>query len=131
MTKGTILIIEDNEEFRKIYGDRLIYEGFDILEAEDGEKGLALLREHSVQLIITDINMPKLDGFGFIEAIKKNKTLMHIPIVVMSVFDTHDHMVKAREMGAEGYIVKGTQTPIEVARKVQEVMAQAQKRAII
>ncbi len=121
-SKGTVLIIEDNQGFRKIYGDRLNYEGFVILEANDGEEGIKMLQTQPVDLVITDLNMPKMDGYAVIEAIRKDETFKTLPILVMSVFDTPEHFNRARELGANGYIVKGTQTPNEVTKKVLELV---------
>lgn len=124
MSKGTILIIEDSASFRKIYGDRLVFEGFDVIEASDGEEGIKLAAEKPIDLIITDIKMPGVDGYQVIETLKKDEKLKSIPILVMSIFDTPEHFKKVRDLGAEAWVMKGTQTPNDIAKKVKEMIGE-------
>lgn len=123
MAKQTILIVEDKSEFRKIYGDRLRFDGYDVKDAADGKEALKVLEENSVDLIITDINMPNMDGYELIQAVRANESTKDIPILVMSVFDQGEHVEKARALGATDYIVKGTRTPNAVTEKVKEILS--------
>lgn len=122
MERKKILIIEDKKEFRDIYGDRLRFGGFDILEAGDGGQALKLLSEQHVDLIMTDLNMPNMDGFEFITETKKDEKIKNIPIIVMSVFDRQDYVKKALELGANDYLVKGMHTPNDVLDKVKNLL---------
>lgn len=127
MTKGTVLIVEDKDEFRKIYGDRLRFSGYDVLDAADGNQALEVLRSKRVDIVVTDINMPHKDGYELIADVKKDEKLKQIPIVVMSVFDQSEHLKKALELGATSYFVKGSITPNEVASRIDALMADVQK----
>ncbi len=118
MHKATILIAEDKDEFRTIYGDRLRFGGYDVLDASDGNQALEVLRANKVDLIITDINMPHKDGYELIKEVKADEKLKSIPIIVMSVFDQGDHLKKAIELGAVDYLVKGGVTPNAVNEKI-------------
>lgn len=124
MLKGTILIVEDKNEFRKIYGDRLRYDGYEVLDAPDGEAGLAVLNSRKVDLVVTDINMPKKDGFEVIKEMQQDEKLKRIPIFVMSVFDGGDYVTKSLSLGAVDYLVKGTHTPNQVSEKISKYLAQ-------
>ncbi len=122
--KGTILIADDREEFRKIYGDRLSFAGYNILEAQNGEEALKILEDKHPDLIISDINMPRMDGYQLIANIKAKDEIKNIPILVMSVFDQSEHLKKAVDLGAIDYLVKGTNTPNAVVEKVDALFAQ-------
>ncbi len=122
MNKGLILFVEDKDEFRKIYGDRLRFAGYDVAEAGDGEEALNFLKSKPANLVITDINMPKMDGFQLIKEMKMDDSLKNIPIIVMSVFDGGDHLKKAMDLGASDYLVKGMHTPNAVTEKIEKLM---------
>lgn len=123
MYKGTILIVEDKDEFRKIYGDRLRFAKYEVLDAGNGDEALNLLRKEKIDLVITDINMPKKDGYELIQEMKTDDSLKHIPVIVMSVYDQGDHIKKALMLGAADYLVKGMYTPNTVTEKVDAIIA--------
>ena len=123
MAKGTILIVEDKDEFRKIYGDRLRFAGYDVLDAKDGIEALEVLKNKKADVVITDINMPKKDGYELLADLKADANLKSIPVIVMSVFDQGDHLKKAVDLGAASYFVKGTITPNQVTEKIDSLVA--------
>jgi two-component system chemotaxis response regulator CheY len=96
--------------------------GFNVVQAVDGEDGLAVLDAHSadVDVIITDINMPKLDGFGFIEAVRVDDDYRAIPILVLTTESDPSKKQRAREAGATGWIVKpfNPEKLVEAIRRV-------------
>lgn len=101
-----ILAIDDSRTMRNLLRATLCPAGFDVDIAEDGEDGLKRFDETDPDVVITDINMPRLDGFGFIEAARKRKRDRVVPILVLST-ESGDHMkARARESGASGWIVK-------------------------
>lgn len=122
MNKGTILIVEDKDEFRKIYGDRLRFAKYNVVDAVNGDEALKILRSEAVDLVITDINMPKKDGYELIQEMKTDDSLKQIPVIVMSVFDQGDHINKALKLGAADYLVKGMFTPNTVTEKVDALI---------
>ena len=70
--KKQVLIVDDEPNLRKILSAQLSRDGYDVLTAEDGEKGLAMLREHHIDLVITDLKMPKVDGMTLLrEALRE------------------------------------------------------------
>ncbi len=126
MNKKTILVVEDKDQFRKIYGDRLRFGGYDVLDAADGNIALTVLASHHVDLIITDINMPNKDGYQLIEELRAHEKFRHVPILVMTVFDEVEHYQKAIALGANDYLVKGMHTPNAVLEKVHKVISENQ-----
>ena len=81
-------------------------QGFSVRTAEDGVDGLKALEEHAPDVIITDINMPRLDGFGFIDAVRNREASRVTPILVLTTEDSDELKVRARTSGATGWIVK-------------------------
>ena len=77
-----------------------------MVEAGDGEDGLAALGRLRPDAIISDINMPRLDGFGFIEGVRKNDRYRAVPILVLTTESDADKKNRARQAGATGWIVK-------------------------
>lgn len=101
-----ILAIDDSRTMRNLLKATLCPAGFDVDIAEDGEDGLRRFDETDPDIVITDINMPRLDGFGFIEAARQRKRDRVVPILVLSTESGDQMKARARESGASGWIVK-------------------------
>ncbi|OGL93747.1 hypothetical protein A2239_00855, partial [Candidatus Uhrbacteria bacterium RIFOXYA2_FULL_40_9] len=80
----TILIAEDDHFLSNIYQTKLKKEGFQVLIAKDGEEALSLIQEKKPSVVLLDIMMSKLDGFGVLEEMQKDKDLKKIPVIIMS-----------------------------------------------
>lgn len=119
----TILVIDDSKEFRTIYRDRLLGEGFLVRDAANGEEGLKVLLGEHIDLVLLDIAMPKIDGEGLLSIIRKNTTLAHLPVVILTVFDErillHDRLM---QMGANAYLTKGKNPPNEVIDEIRKLL---------
>ena len=105
-----ILIIDDDEDLRSlltIYFEGL---GFNATCANDGDEGLTQAREHQPDVIILDINMPTLDGFNTLRALKNNAATEHIPVVVLSSFDHVDNRTMVHKTGCAAFVNK----PVEL-----------------
>lgn len=103
--EATIMIIDDNKELLWMLKDILSDEYY-ILTAENGEEGLALIKQKTPDLIITDIMMPKIDGITLTKQLKNNKHTVHIPLVILSAKNTTDEKIEGIESGADAYIPK-------------------------
>ncbi len=102
--KKQVLIVDDEPNLRKILAAQLSRDGYDVLLAEDGEQGLALLREHHIDLVVTDLKMPKVDGMTLLrEALAEQPEL---PIVMITAHGTVDTAVEALKLGAFDYLTK-------------------------
>ncbi|QBD77429.1 response regulator transcription factor [Ktedonosporobacter rubrisoli] len=98
-----ILVIEDEDILREVVVDYLLNEGFEVLEAPDGEIALELFQSNSVDLIILDIVLPKLDGWSVCRRIRKNSS---IPIIILTARADEDDSLLGYELGADDYLVK-------------------------
>jgi two-component system cell cycle response regulator DivK len=101
-----ILVIEDTEDNRRILRDLLTNAGFELIEAEDGEKGVAMAAEHRPDLILMDIQLPLVDGYEATRRIKANPDLRRIPIIAVTSYALSGDEAKALAAGCDGYVAK-------------------------
>ena len=101
-----VLAVDDSRTIRDMLNLTLTGAGFETHLAEDGQHGLEVLEDLMPDVIITDINMPRLDGFGFIDGVRKQDRFSHIPILVLTTESAPELKAKARDAGATGWIVK-------------------------
>ena len=106
--KRTILTIDDSRTMREMLKVTLASQGFTVVQAEDGQHGIEVLEGMEIEpdVIITDINMPRKDGFQFIEAVRANASRRAIPILVLTTESDAEKKQRARLAGATGWIVK-------------------------
>ncbi|MEM6539011.1 MAG: response regulator [Pseudomonadota bacterium] len=104
--KISVLAVDDSRTMRDMITLALTTEGFDVELAEDGVHGLEVLDGTEPDVIITDINMPRLDGFGFIDAVRLRDDTKTTPILVLTTESSADLKMRARKAGATGWIVK-------------------------
>jgi two-component system, chemotaxis family, chemotaxis protein CheY len=102
----TILTVDDSRTMRDMLRVTLQGVGYKVTQAEDGEHGLVVLESETPRVIVTDINMPKLDGFGFIAAVRRQEKYRSIPILILTTESDAEKKMKARQAGATGWIVK-------------------------
>jgi two-component system chemotaxis response regulator CheY len=105
MTK-TVLTVDDSRTMRDMLMIALSGAGYSVVQAEDGVHGLEVLEGTTPDVIITDINMPRMDGFGFIENVRSDKRLRAVPILVLTTESDPAKKDRARAAGATGWIVK-------------------------
>jgi CheY-like chemotaxis protein len=101
-----ILTIDDSKTMRDMLMLTLAEAGFEVLQAVDGQDGLDVLGDERVDVIITDINMPKMDGYGVIRNLRKNPIHKRTPILVLTTESDTEKRIIAREAGATGWMVK-------------------------
>ena len=108
MKKLKILLIEDDEIERMKFSRVAAKKGnHTIIEAENGERALDTLEDlESPNLIVLDLNMPKVNGIEFLKILKQNSNLNYIPIIVMSTSNNHNDIKKCYEIGVSGYMIK-------------------------
>ena len=100
----TILIVEDEAKMRRLLELNLGEDGFSTLSAGDAEYGLKLLRENTVNLVLTDLKLPGMNGLEFLQAIKRQNSTL--PVVVMTAFGSVETAVEAMKGGASDYVLK-------------------------
>jgi two-component system, chemotaxis family, chemotaxis protein CheY len=101
-----ILTVDDSRTILAMLSATLTKAGFETVQAEDGIEGLDALDQYNPDVIITDINMPRLDGFGFIERVRRDDKYRAIPILVLTTESDAQKKERARKAGATGWIVK-------------------------
>ena len=101
-----VLTVDDSRTILAMLHHTLSNAGFEVLQAEDGQQGLDVLRSNDVDLVITDINMPRMDGFGVIEGVRRDPVHASTPVLVLTTESGPDLKARARRSGATGWIVK-------------------------
>lgn len=116
----TILTVDDSRMMREMLLMVLQGAGFNVVQAEDGVEGLEALERSNPDIIITDINMPRMDGYGVIEGVRRDPRHRATPILVLSTESSPEKKQRAREAGATGWIVKPFQADalLDVVRRV-------------
>ncbi len=121
MTK-TVLTVDDSRTMRDMLLLTLSDAGYRVVQAEDGMHGLEVLAGETPDVIVTDINMPRLDGFGFIEKVRHNAKYRALPILVLTTESDAEKKDRARRAGATGWIVKPFD-PTKLVAAVRRVAA--------
>lgn len=104
--KGLALIIEDETDIRRFVALLLALEGFTVLEADTGERGIEIICQNKCVLVLLDLRMPGRDGWSVLQEMKEDANLCEIPVIVFSASASFDAEEKALKMGAADYLVK-------------------------
>src|SRR5262245_37926583 len=116
---STILVVDDDESIRELLRLHLSAAGYSVQVAEDAIAAGYLVLRSPPDLIISDINMPHMDGFEFVAALKADKTLPQIPVIFLTSHEEGDE--RGRQLGAVGYIVKPVRADRLLALVAQHV----------
>ncbi len=119
--KKKILIIEDEKPLLMAIKSKLELEGYNVVFAEDGEKGEAMVKSEKPDLLLLDILLPKKNGFEVLEGLKAAK--ISLPIIIISNSGQPVEIDKAKELGARDYLIKADFSPAEVLEKVRQVIS--------
>jgi YesN/AraC family two-component response regulator len=125
MTK--VLVIEDEAESRDIFLDSLEAEGFEAIAAENGRVGLLKVQKHLPDLVICDIVMPELDGYGVLSELRQNPMTATIPFIFLSAKATKAEVRQGMDLGADDYLTK----PSTVEELLRAIAARLEKQAAI
>ena len=112
-----VLTVDDSRTMRDMLHLALSEAGYRVVQAVDGVDGLEVLEAELPDIIVTDINMPRMDGFGFIEGVRKHDKHRATPILVLTTESDSEKKLRARRAGATGWIVK----PFNPAKLVDAV----------
>jgi len=118
---STIMTVDDSPSMRMLLKAALTDLGYKVLEAEDGVQALERLGGVEPDLLITDINMPRLDGFGLIEKVREQDRHRNLPILVLTTESSDEKKQRARNAGATGWIVKPFH-PDKLAAAIRRVL---------
>jgi len=120
-TSKRILLVEDQEDGRRIVRDLLAASDYALIEAKTGEEGLALAEQERPDLILMDIQLPGLDGYEVTRRIKANPALSHIPIVAVTSYALSGDEQKAYAAGCNDYVAKPF-SPRALMAKIREYL---------
>lgn len=104
-----VMIVDDSPAMRSFIRRTVVIGGLDVgrcLEAGNGEEALNLLRNNTVDVILTDFNMPVMDGEQFVMSLRKNHKLSRVPVIVISTDSTQQRMSRLQSLGVHGYLCK-------------------------
>ncbi len=117
-----ILIVEDEAILLRALSDRCREEGFDVLEAKDGEDGLSLALEEHPDLILLDILMPKMDGIAMLQNMRQDEWGKHVPVIILTNVTDSATVAKGMDAGIAGtydYLVKTDWSLADVMKKIR------------
>jgi CheY-like chemotaxis protein len=117
-----ILIIEDEEIFIEMFGDKLKQEGFEVVSAKNGRWGIKEAEKGGFACILLDMMMPAMNGYDAVRELRASENSKNIPIIILSNSALDSEVSKALELGANGYYIKTQITPGEVVDKVKELI---------
>ena len=120
--KKKVCIVEDDDNIREIYSTALSANGFEIVEALNGEDGILAITENNPDIILLDLQMPVKNGFEVMEFLQKDEKLSKIPIVVLTNADDQESIGKAGQFETRFYIVKSLTTPQKIVGIVREIL---------
>lgn len=118
----TVLTVDDSRTMREMLLLALSEAGYRVVQAEDGLHGLEVLSGETPDVIVTDINMPRMDGFGFIEGVRSDGRHRTVPILVLTTESDAEKKDRARRAGATGWIVKPFD-PVKLVAAIRRVAA--------
>jgi len=123
MPKGShILLADDDENLVEMYGERLKLSGYKVTIARNGEEALQAVEKDKPDIILLDVMMPKLDGYGTLSALKSDPKTKDIPVVMLSALIQDLNMKKASELGADEYLVKSETMPGQVVAQIEKFL---------
>jgi len=117
-----ILIIEDDKFLRELISRKLSDEGFDVIEAIDGEEGIKKIKAENPDLILLDLILPGIDGFEVLSKTKENLNSASIPVIILSNLGQKEEVEKGLKLGAADYLIKAHFTPGEIIEKIKTIL---------
>ena len=119
-----ILLVDDEPSIVKMVGKRLELAGFDVRVAMDGEEAIAKARSDHPELVILDLMLPKRNGYEVCSIIKGDPALRRIPVIMFTVKDKKEDVLRAKEVGADAYVRKPFRAE-ELLGKIEELLAKS------
>lgn len=122
--RNKVLLVEDSKAVQQMYRNKLTFEQFQVLTADNGMEAIKSLANDKPDIILLDLMMPIMDGYKVLQVVKTDPKLVKIPVLVFSAKGQPEEVEKALNLGAVGYIVKATTKPNEVLEKIKTVLSQ-------
>lgn len=106
MPVARILLAEDDQDIVRLLTRHLRREGFEVLHAQDGEEALAIFPTSGASMLISDVEMPRLDGLGLLRGVREHPAGRHLPVMMLTAMGDESYVVRAFELGADDYVLK-------------------------
>jgi len=120
--KNRVLLVEDEKMLADMYSTKFTMDGYETHTAYDGEAGLAMAKEVLPDIILLDIIMPKIDGFGVLKMLHEDNTTKKIPVILLTNLGQDEDIKKGKQLGAVDYFIKANHTPAEIVNKVHGIL---------
>lgn len=120
MNNKKILVIEDDQYLRDLIVEKLKRENFEVFEAVDGEVGWKMTNNHHPDLVILDIILPLLNGFDYLEMLRKKPDVAQTQVIILSNLGQPDDVERGKNLGVKDYLVKAHFTPNDLVDKVKQ-----------
>ncbi|MFA6493085.1 MAG: response regulator [Patescibacteria group bacterium] len=117
-----ILLVDDDLTLLEMYGDRLKAEGFNIVQATNGEEALKKVREVKPSLVILDVMMPKVNGFDVLKNLRADVEFKETPVIILTALIQDVDRAQGKKLGATDYIVKSETMPGEIIDKIKKAL---------
>ncbi len=118
----SVLVVDDSASIRSLITYVLEQAGYAVVVAEDGEAALEYARTNAVDLVLTDVNMPKLDGIGLTKALRELPHYRFVPLLVLTTESGTDKKMEGKAAGATGWIVKPVD-PVQLVGTIRKVLS--------
>lgn len=122
MEKKKIIVIEDEAVLRSLIEDELRMSKFEVLSAENGQKGWELIQQEMPDLVLLDLLMPVMSGYEVLELVNSNEQTKNIPCMVISNSGQINDLNRAYDLGAKAVLIKAEFNPDQVVQKVKELL---------
>ena len=118
----TILLVEDEKDLNNALKTGLEHHGFTVLTARDGEKGVDLLKNHEVDLVLLDVIMPFFDGVWFMQTVKANESMKDVPVIVLTNLTQGEKIASVVSMGANQVLLKADTSISTLVGVIEETL---------
>ena len=121
-----VLLVDDEDQLRRVMRDLLERDGYTVFEAADGAQALEQVDVHAPDILVLDLNLPGLDGYGVITQLRSRQTTQNIPIIVLTAKGDEDNEVRVFELGADDFLSKPFRARALSAR-IQAVLSRTRR----
>ncbi len=117
-----ILLVEDDKFLRELIAKKLRSEDYEVIEALDGEDGIAKAKELKPDLVLLDLVLPGIDGFGVLAKIKEDPATNQAPVIILSNLGQQEEIARTLKLGATDFLIKAHFTPSEIIEKIKRIL---------
>lgn len=118
-----ILLVEDDKFLRELIAKKLKSSGYEVIEAIDGESAVIKAKELKPDLVLLDLILPGIDGFGILTKIKEDPDISKTPVIILSNLSQQEEVEKAIKLGAADFLIKAHFVPGEIIEKIKKILA--------